>query len=129
MSTRVLVTGAAGQVGLDLVDTLQGHVVPGGDAGWLPDGRAVEPDEFVVLALTHHELDVTDAEAVTRALEATTPDVVVNLAAYTAVDRAEDDVAACEALNRDAVAQLSSAAASVDTVTRCAPTDAAAELS
>ncbi len=51
------------------------------------------------LALTHHELDVTDRDEVSRALAAAQPDVIVHLAAYTAVDRAETEEATCFAVN------------------------------
>ena len=37
--TRVLVTGAAGQVGLDLMDVLRGDTPLGGDPSFQPDGR------------------------------------------------------------------------------------------
>jgi len=93
--TRVLVTGSAGQVGLDLLDTLAGATPLGGDGNYSPDGRPVEHDEFEVLGLTRHDLDITDRDAVMRAVEASRPDVIVNLAAYTAVDRAEAEREAC----------------------------------
>ena len=67
---RVLVTGAAGQVGVDLVDVLGGAVPPGGDRSFQPDGRPVPEGEFEVLGLTRHELDVADSEAVRRAVQA-----------------------------------------------------------
>lgn len=108
--TRVLVTGAAGQVGVDLVDTLAGLTPPGGDASFQPDGRAVGDDEFVVLGVTHHELDITDRDAVRSCVAATRPDVIVHLAAYTAVDRAESDVEACYAVNATGTESLSIAA-------------------
>ena len=38
--TRVLVTGAGGQVGVDLVDTLHGVAPLGGDPAFHPDGQA-----------------------------------------------------------------------------------------
>ncbi len=104
---RVLVTGAAGQVGLDLVDVLEGTTPLGGDASFHPDHAPVGPEEFEVLGLTHHDLDVTDRDAVVGALRAARPDVVVHLAAYTAVDRAERDVAACYAVNEDGTAAVS----------------------
>jgi len=68
---KVLVTGAGGQLGIDVVASLgQNHTVTG---------------------LTHAELDVGDAAAVGHRVEAFKPDVVVNCAAWTAVDACEDD--------------------------------------
>jgi dTDP-4-dehydrorhamnose reductase len=107
---RVLVTGAGGQVGVDLVDTLNGVVPPGGDADFQPDDRAVGEGEFEVLGLTHHELDITDDDAVHRAVHAARPDVIVHLAAYTAVDRAETDAETCFQVNVGGTRSLSAAA-------------------
>jgi len=98
-ATRVLVTGAGGQVGVDLMDMLNGTTPPGGDESFQPDRRAVESGEFEALGLTHHELDVTDRDEVARALAAAQPDVIVHLAAYTAVDRAEDNTERCFEVN------------------------------
>jgi dTDP-4-dehydrorhamnose reductase len=69
---RVLVTGAGGQLGHDLVRTCT-------DAG----------DD--VLACTRAELDVGDRDAVLQAITGTQPDVVVNAGAWTAVDDCEGD--------------------------------------
>ena len=68
--SRWLVTGAGGMLGRDLVTSLerQGETVRG---------------------LVREELDITDAAAVTHALRDCRPDVVVNCAAWTAVDEAE----------------------------------------
>ena len=110
---RVLVTGAAGQVGVDLVSTLRGEVPPGADPSWQPDGLVVSAGEFDVLGVSRRELDITDRGEVTHALAVTRPDVVVNLAAYTAVDQAERDVEACYAVNADATGLLSEACATV----------------
>jgi dTDP-4-dehydrorhamnose reductase len=110
--TRVLVTGAGGQVGVDLVDVLNGVTPLGGDATFQPDER-VGGNEFEVLGLTHHELDVTDRDAVLRSLTHSRPDVIVHLAAYTAVDRAESDVDACFAVNERGTAHMSWAAREV----------------
>ena len=107
---RVVVTGASGQVGVDLVDTLRGRTVRGARTSWHPDGLAVHSDEFEVLGLSHHELDITDREAVQRAIERTRPDVIVHLAAYTAVDRAEGDPDTCYAVNATGTGLLSRAA-------------------
>jgi len=108
-----LVTGAGGQVGVDLMDTLGGASPLGADPSFQPDGRIVGADEFETLGLSHHDLDITDALAVRRAFNIARPDVVVHLAAYTAVDRAEHDVAACYAVNAAATEWLSGAARDV----------------
>jgi dTDP-4-dehydrorhamnose reductase len=73
----------------------------------------VDSREFDVLALSHHELDITDDDALRRSLTNVRPDVVVNLAAYTAVDRAESDEATCFAVNAKATGFLSQACRSV----------------
>jgi dTDP-4-dehydrorhamnose reductase len=79
--TRWLVTGARGQVGTHLLRTLDG----GAD------------DEVVGLASS--DLDITDPAAVDDAIAQHRPDVVVNAAAYTAVDQAEQDEAAADRVN------------------------------
>jgi dTDP-4-dehydrorhamnose reductase len=109
----VLVTGAGGQVGVDLLDVLAGTTPLGGDASFQPDVRPVALDEFHVVGHTHHELDVTDRDAVMRSLSLARPDVIVHLAAYTAVDRAETDVEACYAVNERGTENMSLAAGDV----------------
>jgi dTDP-4-dehydrorhamnose reductase len=68
----VLVTGAGGQLGLDLLDGFADRGVTG---------------------LTHRELDVTDEAAVTAAIRDHRPRVVINTAAWTDVDGCEQDPA------------------------------------
>ncbi len=78
--TRVLVTGAEGQVGTELV-------------------RAAWPAGTTLLALGQAELDITRREQVRERLRELVPDVVVNAAAYTAVDRAEQEAEAAREVN------------------------------
>lgn len=113
LPVRVLVTGAGGQVGRDLVDTLGGRVPPGGLDGLPLDGRPVGESEFEVLGLTHHDLDVSDGAAVDRALRASRPDVVVHLAAYTRVDAAQRDVSRCFAVNADGTGHVAASTEAV----------------
>jgi dTDP-4-dehydrorhamnose reductase len=82
---RLLVTGAGGQLGADLVRTAGDHEVVG---------------------LTRAELDVCDPAAAEKAVVDVRPDVVLNAAAYTAVDDAETDEATATAINGEAPANL-----------------------
>lgn len=87
---RWLITGAGGQLGSHLVRLLA--------------------DEDVI-PLTSRELDVRAADAVETTIRETRPDVVVNAAAYTAVDAAETDEAAAFAVNADGPGLLAGALA------------------
>ena len=64
-----------------------------------------------VVALSRAELDVCDAAAVAGAVGDARPDVVINCAAYTRVDAAEQDVASAMRVNGDAPGVLAGAAA------------------
>jgi len=90
VTERWLVVGAGGQLGTDLMRVLDGQYVIG---------------------LTRRELDITDADAVARAVAAVVPSVIVNAAAYTAVDAAETDEASAFTANVTAPAALAAAAA------------------
>jgi dTDP-4-dehydrorhamnose reductase len=89
LSVKVLVTGAGGQVGCAIA--------------------AAAPEEVSVVALGRGELDITDTVAVAARVSAERPDWVINCAAYTAVDRAEEDFAAALRINGEAVGDLSRA--------------------
>ena len=77
---HILITGGAGQVGLELLA-----------AGW--------PEGVVVHAPTRGELDLGDIESVKAAFASIPFAAVINSGAYTAVDKAETDVAAAFAAN------------------------------
>lgn len=62
-------------------------------------------------ALGRPALDICDVRTITRALSDVQPDVVINTAAYTAVDKAEEEPDRAFALNRDGAALLAKAAA------------------
>ncbi|MFG2102909.1 dTDP-4-dehydrorhamnose reductase [Micromonospora echinaurantiaca] len=89
--SRVLVTGAGGMLGRDLLAVL--------------DSR---PD-LKVTAATRAEVDITDAAAVRAAVAG--HDLVLNTAAWTDVDGAEEQEAAATAVNGDAVGHLAAACA------------------
>lgn len=63
-----------------------------------------------VTAATNADLDITAADAVTAALAASTPDVVVNAAAYTKVDDAESHEDLAVAVNGDGAGRVAAAA-------------------
>lgn len=90
LAVRVLVTGAAGQLGTDLVRAFSGEVPAGGRRRALfgPEG----PGQGVeVVGMDHESLAVDDRDRVTAAVRALRPDVVVHAAAWTAVDACEHD--------------------------------------
>ena len=88
---RLLVTGAGGMLGRDVVGAAQ-------DAG------------MDVRALTHADLDIADGEAVDAVIRAAGPDVAVNCAAWTDVDGAEEAFADAVAVNGTGAGNLARAA-------------------
>lgn len=64
-----------------------------------------------VIALGRDEADLSDPAACVAAIEATAPDVVINAAAYTAVDQAEDEEALATVINGDAPTAIAQACA------------------
>jgi len=88
-SRRVLVTGAGGQLGTDVVDALSGRVPVGGLPADPAPGRSGARPAWFVVAADHARLDVADRDAVLAAVEGVRPDVVVHAAAWTAVDACE----------------------------------------
>lgn len=78
---RVLLTGAGGQVGREVESYLAGSA------------------HHDVLALAHADLDIADRERVLQVFGQWHPDVVINAAAFTAVDRCETEVDSAYAAN------------------------------
>jgi dTDP-4-dehydrorhamnose reductase len=107
---RILITGAGGQVGRDLSLVLAGEMPPAGAATALMGQPPVADGEFDVHGLDRAALDVTDRSAVLDCVSSLAPDVVVHLAAYTAVDRAEDDPEGARAVNEEGTANVAEAA-------------------
>jgi dTDP-4-dehydrorhamnose reductase len=91
---KFLITGAHGQVGYCLTQQLQG--------------------KHEILAVDRDELDITDERAVNKAIEDFRPNVIINAAAHTAVDRAETEVELSEAINVKGPKYLAKAAKSID---------------
>jgi dTDP-4-dehydrorhamnose reductase len=79
-------------------------VLGGGQISRAVSGAASPRHQIVTL--THADLDIVDQRAVERAMAELDPDWVVNTAAYTAVDLAEDQIAQAYAVNDGAVASI-----------------------
>lgn len=92
---NILITGADGQLGRCLQDCLRGSAHQ-----WQ--------------ALTRAELDITDAAAVKAMANKLKPEVIINAAAYTAVDKAETEQAKAWQINAHAVDHLAKAANDLD---------------
>jgi dTDP-4-dehydrorhamnose reductase len=91
---KILVVGARGMLGTDFV-------------------RAAAHWNHEVIPYTHADLDITDSEAVWRACVEHKPEAVVNCAAYTDVDAAEDDLRGASQVNVDGARFVALAAAEV----------------
>ena len=89
---RLLVTGAAGMLGLDVL-------------------RAGDRAGHEVIGMGRSELDITDAAAVQEAFERATPDAALNCAAWTDVDGAESHREQAHAVNAYGAGNLARAAA------------------
>ncbi len=92
MTMKILLTGAAGQLGIDTI-------------------RAADARRDVdVHGLTRREVDITDVEQMTAAVAAVRPDVVVHAAAWTAVDACEGDPTEAMRVNATGTATVAQAA-------------------
>lgn len=84
---KVLVTGVTGQLGYDCVQELE--------------RRGIE-----VRGVASRDFSLTDYAAARKYIEAYHPDVIMHCAAYTAVDKAEDEREICEAVNAEGTRNL-----------------------
>jgi dTDP-4-dehydrorhamnose reductase len=87
---KVLIAGAAGQLGRAL--------------------QATAPARTSIIAPAEADFDITDPDVVERTIAAAAPTLVINAAAWTAVDKAETEPAAAQAVNCNAVGLLAAAA-------------------
>lgn len=91
----ILVVGAGGQVGCELM-------------------RRAPATHRPLAGLTRAELDITDGDRVRRITAELRPALIINAAAYTAVDKAESEPGRAYAVNRDGPANLAAACAGLD---------------
>jgi len=87
----VLITGAAGQLGYELQRTA--------------------PDNVNLLVATRDQLDISNAASVNAYVEKHKPDAIINAAAYTAVDKAEEEQDLAAGINATGAKNLAQAAA------------------
>lgn len=90
----ILLIGAQGQVGQELQKTLAG----------------LEAELGPVVAVGREQLDLTDLEAIATKVTHTNPNLIVNSAAYTAVDKAESEPALAHRINAEAPGAIARAA-------------------
>ena len=92
---KYLITGVKGQLGYDIVRELE------------------KRDEHEYLALDAEEMDITDRDKVREVIMEYQPDAIFHCAAYTAVDKAEDNVETCEKVNVEGTRNIAEAAREV----------------
>tara|TARA_R100001377_G_scaffold85052_1_gene70116 strand:- start:829 stop:1707 length:879 start_codon:yes stop_codon:yes gene_type:complete len=87
MGKRIAITGANGQLGQTLM-------------------RSVLFEDHVLLPLGRADMDITDQARVSATLDALKPDIIINAAAYTAVDAAESNAEDAYSINEQGVKHL-----------------------
>lgn len=86
---KILVTGVSGQLGFDVCREL--------------DRRGIDN-----LGLASRDMDITDPEAVSRVIKQYMPDAVIHCAAYTKVDKAQEEPGRCWAVNAQGTLNIAS---------------------
>jgi dTDP-4-dehydrorhamnose reductase len=92
---RVLIFGKTGQVGRELA-------------------RVCWPEHWQIAQLGRADCDLIDSRAIMAAIENAQPEIVINAAAYTAVDRAEAEPQLAQMVNGDAPASMAAACSRID---------------
>lgn len=92
---KILVTGFTGQLGYDVY-------------------RRGENENFEMIGVGSKDLDITNEEAVYQFVKRVNPDAIIHCAAYTAVDKAEDDKETCWNVNVEGTRHLVNAAKEVN---------------
>ena len=92
---RVLVTGAKGQLGHDVVNELEKRGITG-------------------IGVDIDEMDITDPAACRRVITDADVDAVIHCAAYTAVDAAEDNAELCNKINGEGTANIADVCRDLD---------------
>ncbi|MCD9480542.1 dTDP-4-dehydrorhamnose reductase [Photobacterium phosphoreum] len=95
---KILITGCNGQVGSSLLNLLNNNL------------------DVEVCALDRSELDITQQIVVNCYVASFKPDVIINAAAHTAVDKAEQEIELSYAINRDGPKYLAEAANKVGAI-------------
>lgn len=83
MNKKILIFGSQGQLGAELI-------------------RLIDRESWEITTYNRNQVDLLDLKAIHHAIQIVRPDVIVNCAAYTAVDRAESEPELAMKINRDA---------------------------
>lgn len=92
---KILVTGASGQLGYDVCRELDRHGMEN-------------------LGLSSKDMDITDIDATSKVIKAYMPDAVIHCAAYTMVDKAEEERERCWAVNAEGTRNIASVCRELD---------------
>jgi dTDP-4-dehydrorhamnose reductase len=91
---NILITGAGGQLGRDCIHVMQ--------------------DDHKIFGYTSRRLDITSLEKVQLEVAIVHPDIIINCAAYTAVDDCENEQDRCRAVNEQGAENLAKACSAAD---------------